>query len=289
MALMKRDGNPSSSDRQKYECERCGDTGTINELEWVDSDILLKDGTYMKIERAKVDPHTGNPPLCDCHYKKIFDKYHAALGMADEERKHTFKNAEIDEENRSHYEIAVEFVKNIDRHRERGTWLYIFGDETRAEEFSCSAYGTGKTYLMNCIANALDHRRIPSLYVKEEDMFNDIKSTYNRNSDETESEVMDRYYKIPILFIDDLFSAQYNKEWAETKLFGILDNRMRDKKITIITSNYAANRIRERLPINGAKIASRIIGQCVQMEMIGKDRRFAQARQNYENFKEWAG
>lgn len=243
----------------------------------------------MKIEIAKVDPITGYPPICECHYEKMFMKYNAASGMKPDDLLHTFKNAEIDDANRAHYEIAVEFVKNIEMHRELGTWLYIFGDEERAKEFGLSAYGTGKTYLMNCIANALTHRRIPSLYVTEDKLFADIKSTYNKNSDETEGDVLNRYNKVPILFIDDLFSAQYDKEWAEAKLFGILNNRMGSKKITIMTSNYAANRISKRLPINGPKIASRIIGECQQIEMIGKDRRFKLAKKKQDKRREWAG
>jgi len=287
--LNKKSGSPLSLEHHhKYECSKCCDTGTINEFIWVDSDILLPDGTPLKVEKIRIDPATGKPPLCECHYTKMFQKYNAALGMKEEERQHTFKSAEIDDDNRMHYEIAVEFVRNIDKHRELGTWLYIFGDERRAREFSCSAYGTGKTYLMNCIANALNHRKIPSIYVKEEKMFSDIKSTYNKESDETEWQVLDRYYRIPILFIDDLFSAQYTSEWAEAKLFSILENRMGDKKITIITSNYAADRIRDRLPINGAKIASRIIQECQQIEMIGRDRRFQQAKLKSEKRREMA-
>jgi DNA replication protein DnaC len=278
----------ASTSAVQYECSKCQDTGTINEYEWVESDILLKDGSFMKIERAKVDPTTGYPPICECHFEKTFQKYNASLGMRLDDLQHTFKNAVIDEDNEPHYRIASEFVKNIDKHRDLGTWIYIFGDEERARDYGCSAYGTGKTYLMNCIANALTLRRIPSLYVTEDKLFADIKSTYNRNSDESETDVLNRYYKVPILFIDDLFSAQYDKEWAEAKLFGILNNRLGNKKITIMTSNYATNRISLRLPINGAKIGSRIIGECQQIEMIGKDRRISQAKKKHEQRREWA-
>lgn len=281
-------GNPSLSEAPKIACLKCNDTGTINEMEWYDSGILLSNGKPMRMQRIKLDPLTGYPPVCECQKERIFEGCNAALGMSEEERTHTFKSATIDDDNRPHFEIAVDFVKNIDKHRELGTWLYIFGDETRADEFSCSAYGTGKTYLMNCIANALTHRKIPSLYVKEEKMFGDIKATYNRGSEESESEVLERYYRVPIMFIDDLFSSQYNKEWAESKLFSILDARKANKKMTIITSNYAAKRIRDRLPINGAKIASRIIGQAIQIEMIGKDRRFDQAREKAEVRRGWS-
>lgn len=250
-------------------------------LEWYDTGFVNKDGEPILAQRIKVDPVTGHPPICECQKIKMFEHCNAALGMSEEDRGQTFKAAIIDDENRQQFEVAVNFVKNIEHHQKEGTWLYIFGDEKRAAVYNCSAYGTGKTYLMNCIANALNHRRIPSLYVKEEKLFSDIKATYNRDSAETEWEVLDRYYRVPILFIDDLFSAQY-KEWAEAKLFSILDARRSNKKITIITSNYSVDRIKERLPVNGAKIASRIIGQATQIEMIGRDRRLEQAMKRKE-------
>lgn len=217
----------------------------------------------------------------------MFEKYNASAGMKQEERGRTFETAEIDEDNRPHYEIAKDFVQHIEQHREVGTWLYIHGDEERAAKMSVSAFGTGKTYLMHCIGNALTQQKIPSLYVTEYQLFQDIKNTYDKDSDHSESDVLNRYYNVPILLIDDLFSTQY-KEWAEEKLFGILDSRIGNKKITVITSNFAPNRIKHRLPLNGAKIASRIVGQAQLIEMIGKDRRREQARKRYESRKGWS-
>lgn len=272
-------------------CPKCNDTGTINEYEWYDSGIILpaKDGLPerpMRMQRIRLDPVTGYPPVCECQVEKVFAECNAALTMTEKDRSQTFKAAVIDDENRQHFEVAVDFVKNIEMHRQLGTWMYIFGDETRAQTYEVSAYGTGKTYLMNCIANAITHRKIPSLYVKEERIFGDIKSTYNRGSEESEMEVLERYYRVPILFIDDLFSAQY-KEWADAKLFSILDARKDNKRITIITSNYETGRIKDRLPVNGAKIASRIIGEAKRIEMIGRDRRIQEAKENAEVRNAW--
>lgn len=276
--------NPSSSEVRKIECAKCNDEGVIFEVVRVQSgENSLGEPYYIDV--AKTD-ETGSLPKCECFYTKLFEKYNASAGMKEEERAHTFKTAQIDDDNRPHYEIAVDFVKNIDYHRKNGTWLYIFGDERRAQEFGCSAYGTGKTFLMQCIGNALTLRKIPALYVPEFKLFDDIKATYSRNSDESESEVLNRYYNVPILLIDDLFTAQYNTEWAESKLYNILESRRGNKKITIITSNYALNRISERLPINGPKIASRLLGESILIEMIGKDRRMDRAKKRYEERKE---
>ncbi|WP_244281071.1 DnaA ATPase domain-containing protein [Paenibacillus jilunlii] len=122
------------------------------------------------------------------------------------------------------------------------------------------------------MANAFSYRKIPAIYVTEERLFSDIKATYNRASEDSEDEVLQRYYSVPILMIDDIFTAQY-KEWAEGKLFSIIDERQKNNKVTIMTSNYSLGRIRERLPMNGGKIGSRIDGKAIQIEMLGPDRR----------------
>ena len=261
--------------------ECCDGSGLIHTLRWVeDPEYLDKNGNPIKEQVAKIE-------YCKCRDEKVFAKNNASAGMKESEREHTFETAQIDSENQRHFKTATEFIENIQKHRELGSWLYIFGDETRARDKGMEAYGTGKTYLMHCIGNALTKMRIPAIYVTEDKLFQDIKDTYDRESAESESDVLRRYYNVPILLIDDLFSAQY-KEWAESKLYGILNTRKGDNKITIITTNYAPNRIRERLPINGAKIASRIMEESILIEMIGKDRRVKEGARKSEKRREWS-
>lgn len=222
----------------------------------------------MKVQVATVEP-------CSCLKERQFQKYNAAASFSEKERGYTFKNAVIDQHNEEAFAIAVQFIKDIEENLKTGKWLYIFGDDQRVSENDLSAFGTGKTYLMQCIANALAYRKIPAIYVTEEELFGDIKSTYSRESDESETEVLNKYYFVPVLMIDDIFTAQY-KDWAEGKLFSILDERDENNKITIMTGNYAPYRIHQRLPINGKKIASRIKGKCGEdgvIELIGPDRR----------------
>lgn len=209
---------------------------------------------------------------------RMFQKYNASETFSPKERGYTFKTATIDNLNREQFGVAIEFVREIKKHMELGTWLYIFGDDARVAEVSkekgaiLNAYGTGKTYLMQCMANAFSKRRIPAIYVTESKLYGEIKATYNRDSEESEIDVLQRYYNVPILMIDDIFTAQY-KDWAEGMLYNIIDERMKNNKVTIMTSNYSLGRIHERLKINGGKIGSRITGKAEQIEMLGPDRR----------------
>lgn len=232
----------------------------------------VEDETYTRADGKPMKRQVTTVKLCDCYYERQFKNYNPTDGLKEEELSFTFKTAVIDDYNKAQYLIATEFVRNIKENMKDGVWLYIFGDENRVTNDELSAYGSGKTYLMICIANALAHRRIPGIYVTEEDLFKDIKSTYEKNSEETEATVLERYYQVPILMIDDIFSAQYT-EWSQGKLFSILNERDRMGKVTIMTSNFANNRIRERLQHNGGKLASRIKGRAIEIEMIGPDRR----------------
>lgn len=192
--------------------------------------------------------------------------------MKPNERERTFETAVIDEENKQYFVQAQNFVSHIDAHLQAGTWLYIYGDEHRAKQRGVSAYGTGKSYLTHCIGNALTIMRKKAIYVTEDQLFREIKSTYRKNSEESEADVLYRYHNVPILLIDDLFKSQY-KDWAEDIMFHLLNNRYCPGKVTIINSNYAPNRIEIAMERTGNAVASRILGQAVLMEMIGSDRR----------------
>lgn len=264
------------------DCHKCNDTGTINEQELVDGDTLLPNGEYMKVWRVKIDPMTGNPPLCECQKSKIFEKYNASAGLKPNEKAHTFDTAEIDNENRDFFLQCRRFIENIEFHLQNGSWLYICGDDERAKKLGKSAFGTGKSYVTHCMANLLTDMRQRAIYITEDKLFEEIKDTYNRDSDETEKQVMFRYENVPILLIDDLFKSK-TTDWTEDKLFHLLNNRLQTGKVTIINSNYAPNRIEVTMPKNGKAIASRILGQAVLIEMIGKDRRRDRALQRYKS------
>ncbi|WP_028551738.1 DnaA ATPase domain-containing protein [Paenibacillus sp. UNC451MF] len=230
-----------------------------------------KQGNVIYREVLKVDAN-GNPPLCDCYKEQIFVNCNATSGMKPGEQNRFFENAILDQENRHFFQQAKKFVDSIDVHLKAGTWLYIHGDKQRAEPRGLSAFGTGKSYLTHCIGNELTRLKYRSIYVTEQKLFQDIKSTYRKDSEESEEEVLWRYHNVPILLIDDLFKSQY-KDWAEDKMFHLLEARNCPGRVTIINGNYAPNRIDIAMERNGSAVSSRIFGQAVLMEMIGTDRR----------------
>jgi DNA replication protein DnaC len=246
-------------------CEKCDYTGTINAFRWVEDENYMYNGAPMRTQVATTE-------LCECQKSKIFEKYNATVGMKPNEQERTFETAVVDDDNHDAFTQVRKYVDNIDQHLKMGNWLYIFGDEGRAKESGKSAWGTGKSHLTHCIGNKLTELKYKAIYTTEDKLYADIKETYSKNSEETEYEVMWRYENVPILLIDDMFKSKVT-DWVEDKAFHLLNNRLVPGKVTIINSNYAPNRINLVLPKNGPAIASRVIGQSIFIEMLGKDRR----------------
>jgi DNA replication protein DnaC len=257
--------NSTESKKDEPRCRVCNDVGTLHTTRWVEDESYTYNGKPMPVQVSTVE-------LCECQREAVFNKYSAAAGMKPNERQRTFDSSMIDAENDRAFTQVRKFIENIDHHLVNGSWLYIYGDEERAKKESKSAYGTGKSHLTHCAGNLLTAMKKKAIYVTEDKLFEEIKATYSRDADETESEVIYRYENVPILLIDDLFKSK-TTDWTEDKLFHLLNNRQQPGRVTIINSNYAPNRISLTLPKNGPAIASRVLEQAVLVEMVGTDRR----------------
>ena len=101
-----------------------------------------------------------------------------------------------------------------------------------------------------------------------------IRNTFNRKTQHgenipTESDIIERYSDIDILYLDDL-GTEKPSDWAIQVLYLLIDRRYSEMKRTIISSNLSLNEISDRLD---DRISSRIAGMCEIIKMTGKDRR----------------
>lgn len=89
-------------------------------------------------------------------------------------------------------------------------------------------------------------------FMTTNDLLTQIKSTYNRESEQSEVDLLNKIKHVEILILDD-FGAEKTTEWVDQKLFEIVNDRYVEGKITIYTSNYTPNeltcdrRIRDRI------------------------------------------
>ena len=130
--------------------------------------------------------------------------------------------------------------------------------------------GTGKTYL----ATALLHEYVARLdangcWMTVGSMLAAIRGTYSQNVGISESQVMEKYIKIPALLLDDL-GAEKTTEWTVSTMREIIAGRIDWCRPTIVTSNLSLAEIDKWNP----RVASRLGGLEV-IEMTGTDRRLA--------------
>ena len=124
-------------------------------------------------------------------------------------------------------ELYKETVKN-------GCRIYLFGDK-----------GVGKTHLTACMANFLLSKCVLVLFTNLFEISKAVKSTFNRESSQTEQILIQKFSNIDVLFFDDLgtelFTRNSGETWLQGLLFDLINKRYNNRKATIFSSNYSLN------------------------------------------------
>ena len=147
---------------------------------------------------------------------------------------------------RKYCEIHEITIKN-------GYGIYLFGDK-----------GTGKTHLTACMANDLMSKCVPVLFTNLFEISKAVKSTFGRETGQTEQALIDKFSNIDVLFFDDLgteiFTKNSNNTWLQGLLFDLINKRYNCKKATIFSSNYSLNDL-----INKRGIAEKTVDRISEM------------------------
>jgi DNA replication protein DnaC len=125
----------------------------------------------------------------------------------------------------------------------------------------CGRPGTGKTHLACAIANRVLDVGKKVIYTQAIEIVRDIRNTWRRDSEETETEVIQRFRKVDLLILDEV-GVQFQSEAERVHLFDVLDGRYRDRKPTVLVSNLDGKGIQECL---GSRLFDRLteIGSAV--------------------------
>lgn len=137
-------------------------------------------------------------------------------------------------------------------------------------------YGTGKSHLAVSAAKEVMHKKYMSaLFISTPKLLTKLRSTYNRNSYESEGNIINQLSSVSLLVLDDIGSEQSKpsndineQSWATSKIFEIIDNRI--GRHTIFTTNYDVNELQQRL---GGRNFSRMMENTHVVKMFGEDYR----------------
>jgi len=100
-----------------------------------------------------------------------------------------------------------------------------------------------------------------TIFISSFEMFSNIKSSFDHvNSDVTERAIIEKYSQAHMLVIDDLGTVNPTTYVLQV-LYGIINNRYENEKLTVITSNYEINELGKQF--GDVRIVSRISQMCV--------------------------
>ena len=153
------------------------------------------------------------------------------------------------------------YIRKIDANLDEGRGFWFFGD-----------VGTGKTSLAMLVSkSALDSGRSVAIYSMPR-LLADIKETYEDGSRHSYMELFERLCTVDLLHIDDL-GAEKRTEWVLEQLYAIVNERWQEQKSMIVTTNLLdPEELRAQI---GPRTVSRITEMCVQIPIMGRDRRDA--------------
>ncbi len=140
--------------------------------------------------------------------------------------------------------------------------------------------GIGKSYICACVSNQLAKNGQKVMYVHVPTLMNTLKQYFN-NPSQMEY-VLRRLRNVPLLVLDDL-GAESITSWSRDEiLLSILNDRMENKRKTLITSNYNPDLLVELYKVDqrgvsdeirAKRLVDRIFSLTQPYEMVGMNRR----------------
>lgn len=143
---------------------------------------------------------------------------------------------------------------------------YIAGYDGKKNLLLTGSYGTGKSHISVAVTKKLMEQGKECLFLSLPKLLTKIKDTYG-NKGVTEDELLQMIKRVDLLVLDDI-GAEHHTEWANTKLFEVLDDR--SGKSTIYTTNLNSKELRAQI---NERNFSRMMENTDVIKMDGRDYR----------------
>ena len=164
------------------------------------------------------------------------------------------------------YDKAFKYAEHFEVFREKRAGMIFRG-----------GYGTGKTYLAACVANAL----IDQGYTCR---LTTMESAVRGLMDAAERDVyLKQLTDVDLLIIDDL-GAEYQSDFMNAMAFEIINARYVTRKPLIVTTNFTKDEISDPPPA-WHRVMSRLWEMCVTVPFEGEDKRRAKLKARQRKMK----
>jgi len=209
----------------------------------------------------ETDPGTAKPCACRGIKAKRAASRKLGTGIPKRFRGVGFDRQPIADMDKGLLTPVRAFIRNIDHNLDEGRGFWFFGD-----------VGTGKTSLAMLVSkSALEAGRSVAIYSMPR-LLADIKETYEDRSERSYMQLFERLCSVDLLHIDDL-GAEKRTEWVLEQLYAIVNERWQEQKSMVVTTNLLdPDELRAQI---GARTVSRVTEMCVQIPIMGRDRRAA--------------
>lgn len=228
--LLTEAGYPADYLNPPYKCPYCQDTGYIGNERCLCYKQLVMDATYQNSYADML--------IKSSTFENISHEYHTA----DELTK--FIEAE---------EASKDFVNNFKTNHKN----ILFKGTS----------GTGKSFLSNCIANALIAKGYSVIYFSSASLFDRISSYFFCKDKYLMDNPMTDICNCDLLIIDDL-GSEFTNQFVISELFSIINERSLRKKSTVISTNLDFKELHSRYT---EKIFSRLYSNFDTYDLRGND------------------
>lgn len=262
--------NPSEKDKISFELkEKLYELNA--EKNMIYSELGIDEEYFDNAYRCKKCKDTGfvNGKECTCFRQYLIKKaYGRALlnGVSDDE---TFDNFKLD-----YYSKDIRDKNGLtyyDNMRIVYTSCYKFV-ENFSKEYSnlllMGKTGLGKTFLCNSIAKRVLDKGFTVIYLSAGRLFKTLQEEQFSNKDETEfSAFFDDVLSVDLLIIDDM-GTEFPTVLTGSQLFNILNERIINKRSTVISTNMMPEGIKE---LYSDRVLSRLTDSFEFLKLVGED------------------
>lgn len=226
-------GYPADYSDVKYDCEKCGDTGFVDNK------------------------------MCSCMKEALTlaGIENSGFGTLIEEQR--FDNFSLDyyKKNSSNYEIMrknFEFLQN---------YAQSFDSKSSQSILMMGGTGLGKTHLSSAVAREVIEKGNDVFYTGAIDLFSQFEIQRFKSYNNEPNELIERYFECDLLIIDDLGTEIIN-QFSVSTLYNLLNDRLSRRKPTIVSTNLSQDDIKKKYT---DRIISRMFGEYKVLFFVGTD------------------